>query len=147
MSTNDVYRFIVESNRIEGIHRQPTDGEALATAAFLSLELIRVEDVERFVGAVSPGALLRTTVGLDVRVGNHIPPRGGSTIRQALEAILARANAGEHPFDVHRDYETLHPFMDGNGRSGRVLWAWQMQGDLRLGFLHAWYYQSLERSR
>ena len=48
-------------------------------------------------------------------------------------------------------YEMLHPFMDGNGRSGRALWAWMM---LRLGqdpfallFLHRFYYQTLENSR
>ena len=45
-------------------------------------------------------------------------------------------------------YETLHPFMDGNGRSGRILWAWQMiehniAPGLSLGFLHAYYYQTL----
>ena len=53
------------------------------------------------------------------------------------------------PYDIHRRYETLHPFMDGNGRSGRILWAWQMihhdiRPGLSLGFLHAFYYQTLD---
>ena len=38
--------------------------------------------------------------------------------------------------------------MDGNGRSGRILWAWQMiehniNPGLSLGFLHTFYYQAL----
>lgn len=38
--------------------------------------------------------------------------------------------------------------MDGNDRSGRILWAWQMiehniSPGLSLGFLHALYYRTL----
>lgn len=65
-----------------------------------------------------------------------------------LDKLLQRVRAGElTPMRAHVEYETLHPFMDGNGRSGRVLWAWQMRRDgrdpLQLGFLHAFYYQAL----
>lgn len=45
----------------------------------------------------------------------------------------------------------LHPFMDGNGRTGRAVWAWAMQRDgqdpFALSFLHRFYYQTLEYSR
>ena len=50
------------------------------------------------------------------------------------------------PFAVHVAYENLHPFMNGNGRSGRALWLWHMGGieKVPLGFLRTWYYQSLQ---
>lgn len=67
-----------------------------------------------------------------------------------LEQILSRAHRGSTPYDVHQQYETLHPFTDGNGRSGRALWLWQMIRDgqrAQLGFLHTWYYQSLREAR
>ncbi len=85
-------------------------------------------------------------------MGNHRPPPGGLSIRAKLKGILKGVANEVHPFRVHLAYETLHPFMDGNGRSGRALWAWQMlkkygPDALSLGFLHRFYYQSLEFSR
>jgi len=41
--------------------------------------------------------------------------------------------------------------MDGNGRTGRAIWAWQMQrlgrDPFALPFLHRFYYQTLEAIR
>jgi Fic family protein len=38
--------------------------------------------------------------------------------------------------------------MDGNGRTGRMLWAWHMKHQGRdpflRPFLHTWYYQTLQ---
>ena len=148
-----VVDFVRESNRIEGILRDPTADELTATSQFLELDLIGVSHVEELVSVYQPRAVLRERPGLDVVVGNHRPPPGEPGIRIHLDLLLARIHgANSHPYEHHLAYEELHPFTDGNGRSGRALWAWQMlywgiQPGLQLGFLHAFYYQTLERLR
>lgn len=148
--SDQLREFVIESNRIEGIRRDPTDYELLAHAAFLPLQKVTVADMESFVREVAARPL-RDVAGRNVRIGNHLPPPGGPLIRESLAAILNDANHDASPWEVHRDYELLHPFMDGNGRSGRVLWAWQMRRQgldpFALPFLHRWYYQSLDAAR
>ncbi len=71
------------------------------------------------------------------------------------EAVVQRRNhdikilheAGYGPFELHNRFAHLHPFMDGNGRTARAIWARQMVNhwgyNFNPGFLHTYYYQAL----
>ncbi len=142
--------FVRESNKIEGILRAPTEDEIEVTRLFLNLPRPQIADISNAVHVFQPGAALRVEHGMDVEVGNHIAPSGRPEIRDMLQKILNDMFKFRHPYHMHLEYEDLHPYMDGNGRSGRLLWLWAMKYnglDARLGFLHTFYYQALEFSR
>lgn len=148
MSEDALRKFVRESNRIEGIRRPPAVAEVEAHRRFLALPEVTLEELERFVLTIAPGKFLRAATGMNVRVGRHYPPPGGVDIVLDLYELLGEVNANRlTPYQAHVKYEFLHPFMDGNGRSGRVLWLWMLSGHAPLGFLHTFYYQALDDAR
>lgn len=144
-TSKELVDFVVESNRIEGITGKSF---VVHSAWFLARDEPTVDDICTFVKNEA-GAKLRNQPDMNVWIGSHIAPLGGPEIFIKLRGLVELAvNNDATPFDIHAHYETLHPFMDGNGRSGRILWAWQMiyhniRPGLSLGFLHAFYYQTL----
>lgn len=146
--------FVRESNRIEGILRDPTEEEIREHEMFMAQEPLTVARVQDFVWLVTDGAAdLREHFGMDVIVGSHRPPPGGEAIKDELGELLWEiwdGHAGT-PYAAHCRYERLHPFTDGNGRSGRAIWAWHMRhiglDPFALPFLHRFYYQALDASR
>lgn len=144
---NGLQSFLAESLLIEGIDRPPTGTEIEATSQFLALPTIAVVNVVDLVAVYAPRAQPRFTRGLNVVVGSHVPPAGGPDVRRALAGLLGLVNDRKlSPHEAHCRYEDIHPFTDGNGRSGRAIWLWQMGGRAPLGFLHHFYYQTLAAS-
>ena len=139
------HKFVTESNMIEDIKRAPTKAEIAEHDRFINLGRINPEELKKFVSVYQPDALLRDKSGMNVHIGGCICPLGGFNIVEELYDLLFRINSFT-PYELHIRYEHLHPFTDGNGRSGRALWAWQMLNigrNISLGFLHHFYYQAL----
>lgn len=144
--TTDVAAFVRESNDIEGIFRVPYEWEIAAHINILEAPELTTDHLEEFVAAVQPGARLRDKLGLNVMVGAHVAPIGGPEIRVRLRKLLRLATTRDTtPFHSYCAYEHLHPFTDGNGRSGRALWLRMMGGPeyVPLGFLRHFHYQAL----
>ncbi len=142
--------FVRESNAIEGIMRDPTMNETVGTQLFLSLDSLSIALLGNVQAIYTPDKPLRRERGMDVQVGRYIAPRGGWAIMAQLERLLDEINGNAIvPQAAHVRFEMLHPYMDGNGRTGRVLWAWHMHRDGQdpfvRPFLQSFYYQTLER--
>ena len=146
---NYLYEFARESNHIEGIwavSRHEDHAEALKL--FLLHDTMSVGALESFVKMIEPEAYLRRDKHDRVTISGvpTIPPEHSETM---LIALLDMINENTiDPYTAHVRYEKIHPFMDGNGRSGRALWLWTIHrftGKLpKLLFLHAWYYKTLD---
>lgn len=143
--------FAKESNWIEGI-TNADDSERMfeELEAFLKLEKLTVENVCGF----NEWGELRDRDGMDVWIAGKMAPPGGKYIRRSLETLLSNiSNHGNtsnvDAYNCHLCFERSHPFTDGNGRTGRAIWLWQMvrqhDYDLSLGFLHKFYYQALSQ--
>lgn len=152
LSKSNVFPFVAESNQIEGIFRVSLD-EVAATELFMDLEKLSAETIQAVQAVYAPGMPIRDRAGMNVRVGRYVAPSGGRNIEVELMSIVAKLNKSkpglyDNPWKMHVAFERLHPFMDGNGRTGRVIWAWHMQrlglDPFALSFLHRFYYQTLE---
>lgn len=150
MNKSELMGFLLESNEIEGIHREPNEHEMAAAYGFLSLRDLTLSAVVGLQSILAPGQPLRDKPGMNVRVGNYLPPSGGPEIITHVENLLLVAHIPDGEgceWMTHCVFEQIHPFMDGNGRTGRLLWAWQMLRNGRdpfaLAFLHRFYYQTL----
>lgn len=134
--------FMRESLEIEGILRDPFDAELTALNNFIHrIAPPTIMACTELCQVFQHNAVLRDKPGLDVRVGNHIPCRGGPEVTEYLEWMLTNS----HKISAYRLYagfQYLHPYTDGNGRTGRALWLWRTGGHPQ-SFLKAFHFQTL----
>lgn len=143
--------FAIESNNIEGIYNERAHlNHAAALKKFLEPERIKIDHLVEFVTSIQPDAHLRLTDYHRVFIGGHAAPKGSLNLQRLAQIVSGANDNFKTPNVIHQAYEHAHPFTDGNGRSGRALWLWQMIAhhnyDGYYKFLQMYYYMTLSES-
>lgn len=149
----EIQKFLEMSNAIEGIDEPVTQSDVDVVWMFINKDTVYVQDVNDLVYYFQPDARLRDGIGCHaaVKLGDYTPPPAGHHILDRLNELLVKVNLYvENPYqayDLHIEYESLHPYSDGNGRSGRILLYRMLKGNFGpYDFLTWWYIQSMRNS-
>lgn len=126
----NVIHFLQESNRIEDVQGQEPLLDALFAWQFLAEKSSLTEkDILAAHGWLMAKQLPRGQWGqyrkVSVQVGTYIaPPSDEVPFKMAGWTNLLNDLRTE-PRPHHVAFERIHPFVDGNGRLGRILMNWQ----------------------
>lgn len=125
----EVYEARNHFAAIKEVERWIAEGREITARAILDLHQTVMRDIDpNWAGRLRNAPVFNKGT-------RHAPPNAAHVSRE-LDALVARSRQHAlHPVlvaaETHFHFELLHPFFDGNGRTGRLLLNWQL---LRAGF-------------
>ncbi len=127
-SKKNITKFIRESNLIDGVDDPKEDAQSAKAWEYLSsqdkLTVEVVKETHRLIminePMLRPGSFRRQAVWIGGREGVN-----WKKIPAWMKRWLKVANLPGIPMTDHVSFEMIHPFIDGNGRTGRMLLNWE----------------------
>lgn len=132
MSNYDIHKYIHESNLIEGIDNENEDVQSYKAWLYLKEQKIITKQVLRDLHTLITKNLLpvyeqgffRSELSANVYINNKLAPAPFIVDALIDNWILDYGVKAEDPTIAHIRYEHIHPWIDGNGRTGRMLLWW-----------------------
>lgn len=134
---DELYQASVES---ENVSQQAKEAQNYAKALKLGFSIIKekgiltINDIKQIQEIVSPNHPVRKLPGTVLKNPNtnevvYTPPQNHTNIIELLNNLEKYINVDEfHDVDsiikmaaIHYQFESIHPFYDGNGRTGRII--------------------------
>lgn len=122
-------RYIEASNRIEDVYDEDAHEHSMEAWEWLreqdelDHETI-IELHERIMDERQPD-IVGSYRDVDVIVGRHRPPGPDKLMKWMNDLLEYEPETHGAILDWHVSFEHIHPFEDGNGRVGRMLYWWQ----------------------
>lgn len=134
MNQDEALKYIHQSNLIEGIDSSKEDKQSLVAWNFLKKQSgIAPATLFTLHRLITQNQLAKHEAGyyrdVNVTVGNRLCP-SPHLVPHLMNNYLLDFSKLLDPIEMHVRYEKIHPWVDGNGRSGRMLLWWH---ELKLG--------------
>lgn len=127
----DMTEHIRQSNLIENIDDKRQDKRSLKAWEWLEKqEVISIPVLLELHAKITSTQLPAHEAGqfrkVDVWIGGHIAPPPAEAKRLAIKVLRDLDERWDKivPEALHINFEKAHPFVDGNGRTGRMLMWW-----------------------
>lgn len=124
--------YIRESNLIEDIDDNAEDRQSfkawlfLKDVPFLTIDVLK--ELHRMITLnqlpVGQRGVLRSELKVNVTIGGKVAPQWYLSGHMLNNWIMDYSQGAKSPIDAHLEYEHIHPWIDGNGRTGRMLYWW-----------------------
>jgi len=128
LSENRIRTFIKESNAIEDVHDEDAIGTSLATYEILTqydeLTADAIKEAHQKLLSDRQPQIAGEYRTQYVQINGEIPPEP-EEVPELMDNLLSTVPTTQfEAIDWHIRFEKIHPFIDGNGRIGRLIYLY-----------------------